>query len=50
MTFLVTRIVKQNGEVIKKDIFFSRYYPKDRIVAKNPRDVGGEEQQVARSG
>lgn len=46
----VTRIVKQNGEVIRKDIFFSRYYPKDRIVAKNPRDVGGEEQQVASSG
>lgn len=46
----VTRIVKQSGEVIRKDIFFSRYYPKDRIVAKNPRDLGGEGQQVASSG
>ncbi len=46
----VTRIVKQSGEVIRKDIFFSRYYPKDRIVATNPRDLGGEGQQVASNG
>ena len=46
----VTRLVKQNEEVIRKDRFFSRYYPRDRIVAKNPRDVGGEGQQVVMSG